>query len=840
MAHLLADLRFALRSLRRVPLFTAVAVLSIAFGIGANTAVFTLVDQVILRRMAVLNPAEIVHVTAAGTEQYGGSIGDGTELSYPMYRDLRNHNQVFSGVLCRASTSVTVGYGGRTEMAFGELVSGNFFTLLGLRAAAGRVLTATDDPVGGGRAVAVLGHDYFLSRFNGDRRIIGRRLVVNGHPFEIVGVVDRRFHGLDLGNPVQVYVPVTMQPKLGPSWLQIEGRRFRWVQVYARLKPGISAGQAQAGVLPLYRSILKQEATDAAFSGASAETKRRFLAGELSVNDASRGRSGFLRSVRDPLLILMAVAAGVLLIVSANVANLLIARGAARHRELALRLAVGASRRQIVRLLLVESLVLSVAGAALGVLVASWSAGMLLGYFVTPESPIAVTADADARIMAFTALLAVVTALVAGVVPAFRSTGMDIAPTLKSSGGAVVGEQPTLRKTLVVAQVALSFLLLIGAGLFLRSLDNLLAVDPGFRTSRVLSFSFDLERNGYQGERSRTFAKTLHDALRHMPGVASASYAFFGLLEGGGWGMGFTVEGYQPSRGDSAGAMCNGISPGFFKEMGVPLVAGREFDARDDAVQPPPEGWPYRVAVVNRTFVKRYFKDGRALGRHIGIGDDPGTSMPIEIVGVVKDMRYTAIREDDRPQVFFPYLQATGVSGITAYVRTEGDTDALMGTIRRRIADLDPSLALYNVSTLEGRVERSVVNERLIASLSSALSAMATVLSVVGLYGVMAYTVTRRTREIGIRMALGALASQIAVRVLREAAVLVTVGLVLGFGAAWWLGRYVQGQLYGVTPADTLTIVLAGVALSAVAAIAAVVPARRAARIAPMSALRDE
>jgi putative ABC transport system permease protein len=840
MAHLLADLRYALRSLRRVPLFTAVAVLSIAFGIGANTAVFTLVDQVILRKMAVVNPGEIVHVTAAGTEQYGGSIGDGTELSYPMYRDLRDHNPVFSGMLCRASTSLTVGYGGRTEVASGELVSGNFFTLLGLNAAEGRLLNVTDDPVGGGRAVAVLGHDYFRTRFNGDRGIIGRTLIVNGHPFEIVGVVDRQFHGLDLGNPVQVYVPVTMQPKLGPSWLQIEGRRFRWVQVYARLKPGISAAQAQAGVLPLYRSILKQEATDAAFSGASAETKRRFLAGELSVNDASRGRSGFFRSVRDPLLILMAVAAGVLLIVSANVANLLIARGAARHRELALRLAVGASRRQIVRMLLVESLVLSVAGAALGVLVASWSAGMLLGYFVTPESPIAVTADADARIMAFTALLAVVTALVAGIVPAFRSTGMDIAPTLKSSGGAVVSEQPTLRKTLVVAQVALSFLLLIGAGLFLRSLENLLAVDPGFRTSHVLSFSFDLERNGYQGERSRTFARTLQDALRNVPGVASASYAFFGLLEGGGWGMGFTVEGYQPSPGDSAGAMCNGISPGFFKEMGVPLVAGREFDARDDAVQPPPEGWPYRVAVVNQTFVKRYFKDGRALGRHIGIGDDPGTAMPIEIVGVVKDMRYTAIREDDRAQVFFPYLQATGVSGITAYARTEGETDALMGTIRRRIADLDPGLALYNVSTLEGRVERSVVNERLIASLSSALSAMATVLSVVGLYGVMAYTVTRRTREIGIRMALGALASQIAMRVLREAAVLVTVGLVLGFVAAWWLGRYVQGQLYGVTPADTSTIVLAGIALSTVAAIAAMVPARRASRIAPMSALRDE
>jgi predicted permease len=840
MAHTFADLRLALRSLRKVPLFTAVAVLSIAFGIGANTAVFTLVDQVVLRKMPVANPGEIVHVTAAGTEQYGGSIGDGTELSYPMYRDLRDRNRVFAGMLCRAATSLTVGYAGRTEVAYGELVSGNFFTVLGVGPSAGRVFTAADDPAGGGRAVAVLGHDYFIARFSGDPNVVGRSLVINGHPYEIIGVADRRFHGVDFASPTQVYVPVTMQPKVGPAWLQIDGRRFRWVQVYARLKPGISATQAQAGLLPLYRSVLQQESTDAAFAGASAETKRRFLAGQLSVNDASRGRSGLRDSVRDPLLILMAVAAGVLLIVSANVANLLIARGAARQREVALRLAIGASRRQIVRLLLMESLVLAIAGAALGVVVASWSAGVLLGYFVTPESPIAVAADPDVRIMAFTAMLAVVTALVAGLVPAFRSTGLDVAPTLKSTGGAVVGERPTLRKTLVVAQVALSFLLLIGAGLFLRSLQNLLAVDPGFRTSRVLAFSVDLEKNGYQGERSRTFARTLHDTLRTTPGTLAATLAFNGLLEGGGWGMGFRVEGYQPQPGESAGAMCNGVSVGFFREMGIPLVAGREFEERDDLVQPPPEDWPYRVAVVNQNFVKRFIKNGQALGRHIGIGSDPGIAMPIEIVGVVKDIKYTGIREDGLPQVFFPYRQATGVSWLTAYVRTSGDPDTLMRTIRRRIAGLDPALAIYSVTTLEDRVKRSVVNERLIASLSSALSVMATILSVVGLYGVMAYTVTRRTREIGIRMALGALASQIAARVLREAGALVGVGLALGFAAAWWLGRYVQAQLYGVTPADATTIVCAGIALAIVAAIAAVVPARRASRIAPMSALRDE
>jgi predicted permease len=757
-----------------------------------------------------------------------------------MYRDLRDNNQVFTGMFCRMATSLYAGHDKRNELATGELVSGNFFSLLGVGAAAGRVFTPSDDPVGGGRAVAVLGFNYWMSRFNGERSILGKTLVVNGHPFEVIGVAEQRFLGLDIGRPVQVYLPVTMQPKLGPSWLQIDGRRFRWVQVYARLKPGITSAQAQAGVLPLYRSILRREATDAAFANASPATKQRFLAGALTVADASRGHSGLRESVREPLLILMAVAAGVLLIVSANVANLLIARGASRHRELALRLAVGASRRQLMRLLLVESLVLAIAGAALGVVMASWGADMLLGFFVTPESPIAVNADPDARVLLFTVGLAILTALVAGIFPAFRSTSVDLAPTMKGSGGAVVNEQPRLRKTLVVAQVALSFLLLIGAGLFLRSLENLLAVDQGFRTSRVISFSFDLERSGYKPPRDRAFAQTLFDTLSTSPRVSSVAYAFFGLLEGGGWGMGFTVEGYQPAAGEGAGAMCNGVSPGFFKAMGVPIVAGREFDVRDDRIQPKPEGWPYRVAVVNQTFVNRYFKGGHALGRHIGIGDDPGTAMPIEIVGVVKDMKYTAIREDDRPQVFFSYLQANEIAGVTAYVRTDGDADAMMGTIRRRVAAIDPGLAIYNVATVKDRVESSVVNERLIASLSSALSAMATVLSVIGLYGVMAYTVTRRTREIGIRIALGALASHIAVRVLREAGALVSVGLLLGFGAAWWLGRYVQGQLYGVTPADASTILLAGAVLATVAALAAIVPAHRASRIAPMAALRDE
>jgi predicted permease len=837
LAQLASDLRYGMRSLRHAPLFTAVAVASMAFGIGANTAVFTLVDQVVLRTLPVERAEELVQVSAPDTETLGGGIGDGSELSYAMYRDLRDGNTVFTSMFCRMWARTHVFHNGRTEQTTGQLVSGTFFSALGVRPALGRLFSPADEGAEGAHPIAVLSHAYWQARFNGDPTVIGRTIVVNRHPLEIVGVAAAGFEGLDVGEPVQVYVPIVMLKQIGPAWLTLEDRRFRFVQLFGRLRPGVTAQQAQAGLQPLYRARLQEESKDAAFAAAAADTKRRFLEGRLRVDEASRGRSGLRRSVTEPLLILLTVAGGVLLIVCANVANLLIARGAARQRELALRLAVGASRAQVIRLLLVESLLLAIGGAVLGVGLASWGADLLLGFYTTPENAIAVSAQPDGRILLFTTALATCTALVAGAVPAFRSTRVDLAPALKSAGGAVLGEQPHLRKTLVVVQVALSFLLLIGAGLFVRSVRNLLEVDPGFQPSHVVTFRFDLGAAGYDKERGHAFANTFQQRLSNVPGVSSVGYAFQTLLNGGGWGMGFTVEGYKPPPGESAGSMANAVSPGFFKTMGMSIVAGRAIDERD--TQGFREGWAYRVAVVNETFAKRYFAGAVPVGRRIGIGDNPGTQTNIEVVGLVRNAKYTGIREEDRPQVFFPYLQAT-MEGVTAYVRTSQDPTAMMSTLRREMAALDPQLAIYEIGTLDERVEQSVVNERLIASLSAVLSVMATLLSVIGLYGVMAYLVARRTREIGIRMALGALGSQIARGVLREAALLVTAGLALGFIAAWQLGRYIEGQLYGVRPADAMTIALAAVTLTAVAAVATALPARRAASVAPMSALRGD
>ena len=840
MRYLPADLRSAIRSLARSPLFTFVAVLSMAFGIASNTAVFTLVDQVVLRRLPVDRPGELVQVHARGTESYGGGLGDGTELSYAMYRDLRDGNDVFSGMFCRMPTSLHVGHQGRTEQILGELVSGTFFTELGVDPAAGRLFTPRDERAPGAHPYAVLSFGYWQSRFNGDPAAIGRRITVNGHPLEIVGVVEPRFAGFDIGRAAQVYVPISMQPQMGPAWLQLEGRRFRWVQVFGRLRPGVSPEQAAAGLQPLYASLLRREASDEAFAGASEQTRRAFLEGRLTVSDASRGHSeaqdeGNAR----PLLILMGIAGGVLLIVCANVANLLIARGAARQRELALRAAVGAGRWQIARLLLVESLVLAVAGAAAGLVLATWGADVLLRFFEQPDVPLAITSGPDGRILLFTSAISMLVALLAGLAPALRGTRLDVAPALKSSGGAVVSDQPRLRKTLVVVQVALSFVLLVGAGLFLRSLQNLLDIDPGFRTERMLAFDFDLGRGGYEGPRSIEFSRTILERVSRVPGVSKAAFSFVSLLGGGGWGMGLTIEGYQARQGEFAGSLVNSVSPGFFDTLGMRLLAGREFTAQDDRGRAMQEGWPFTVAVVNETFARRYFEGTSPIGRRVGIGTDPGTPMPIEIVGLVGNARYQAIRENESPQIFVPILQGN-VESVTMYVRSERDPGTIMPDIRREIAALDPQLAVFGVRTLDQAVARSLVNERLVASLSAALSAMATLLAVIGLYGVMAYLVTRRTREIGIRMALGALSSQIAGRVAREAGTLILAGLVVGFAASWWLGRYVRSQLYGIEPADAATVAAAASTLALVAGVAALLPARRAASVTPMTALRDE
>jgi predicted permease len=840
MSHLLTDLRLAARSLARAPLFSLVAIVSVALGIGANTAVFTLLDQVALRPLPIERPDELVQIHARDEENYGGTMGNGTELSWPMLRDFQARGPRLAGVVGRFATELHVGYDGASERAGGDLVSGNFFQVLGVPAAIGRVFTPADDTTRSGHPLVVLGHDYWQRRFGGRADVIGRKVLLNGHPFTIIGVAAPGFYGLELGAATDVYVPLQMEPQLGPAWLKMDDRRFGWVQVYARLAPGVTPEQAHAALQPLFGAIRQDEARADAFQKASAETRRQFLRATLHVDSARHGQSNLRRQVADSLTILMAVAAGVLLIACANVANLLIARGAARERELALRRALGAGRGRLAWLLVAEAVVLATVGSLLGLVLATWGAGLLVDVFNSSDTAATVSATPDLRIVGFTTLIAIATALLSGVAPAVRAASGGLAPALKAAGGGVVKEQPRLRKSLVVVQVALSFLMLATAGLFVRSLDNLLRVHPGYTTTRVTSFSVDVAKSGYDGARGGQFGRELLQRLQATPGIEAAGFAVMGILEGGGWGMGFTVEGFTPKPGESAGSLVNAVSPGYFEALRAPILRGRALGPQDARTPAEGEEWPYRHAVVNETFVKRYLAGRDPIGRHVGFGGDPGTPTPITIVGVVADGKYMAIRERANAQIFVPAFETGGLENITVYVRSPLPTASVASAARAAVAGLDPGLPVFNVATLDERVGRSLRTERLVAGLSAAFATLATLLAIVGLYGVMTYTVTRRSREIGIRMALGARAAGVAGHIVREAGLLIAVGLILAAPLAWWLKRFIASELYNVEAADPLTLALAAGGLIGVGLLAAGIPARRAAHIDPMRALRDE
>jgi predicted permease len=833
-----SDLRYAWRGLRKAPMFTAVAVLSIALGIGANTAVFTLLDQVLLRLLPVAKPQELVLVTAQGL-QYGNGWGDGNELSYPRYAALRDHNEVFTGMLCRFAYTFHVSFAGRTERVDGELTSGSYFAVLGVGAHLGRTFDAGEDQIPNGHPVAVLSHAYWKARFGSDPTVIGKPLMVSNVAMTIIGVAQEGFDGVNQGTAAQIFVPMMMSERFVPFSDPIGDRRMRWLNVFARLRPGVTPEQAAVALQPFYASQLEREVKEGAFARASATDKANFLKGTVAVTPAGNGRSNLRRELTRPLWVLMAMVGCVLLIACANVANLLLARASARRREMAVRLAIGATRARILQQLLIESLLLAALGGVGGLAIATGGADFLLGFFRDPDSVLTVSAKPDLRVLAFTLTVSLATGLLFGLMPALQSARPALAPALKNEAGSVAGgSSDRLRKALVISQVALSLLLLIGAGLFIRSLRNLMAVNAGYDTTHLISFSVDPRMNGYEGVRSKQFAKTMLERIERLPGVSSAGFTGVGLLTGGSWNSTMTIEGGSARPADRVVTHNNPISPGYFTTMGMKVVTGRDFDARDEKMGPVARDAPPAVVIVNQTFVKRYLGDRNPLGVRIGFGRDPGTPTPIEIIGVVSDAKYRSLRGETEPQAFFAFLAGPDVGGFTIYVRTKTAPDATFPALRRVVQEIDPNLPLYAMQTFDTRIERSLSNERLIASLSAVFGVLATLLAMIGLYGVMAYTVARRTREIGIRMALGALSRDIAGMILRDVTLLVAVGLAIGLPAAWALGRYVETQLFGITAADPATMAAAVAVLASVAALAGLIPARRAARINPVRALR--
>jgi len=820
--------------LQKSPLFTSVAIASLALGLGANTSIFNMLDQAILRPLPVKNPRQLALITTPGAAR-GMYNGDNSErlFSRPFYIELRDRNQVFSGLLARFPAAVNFVYQGQSESIAADVVSGNFFGVLGVPAAKGRVLSADDDINKSGHPVVVLGYAFWQRRFGGDASIIGRPVRVNSALMTVIGITPREFFGVNVGRNPDVYVPLAMKAEITPTWDKYDDRTAHFLHLIGRLKPGITIKQASPSLQVIFKPMLAADL--AALKGAIPQRFRdRFLAKSLVLTRADNGVPTFRETNGTPLYVLMAMVGLVLLIAGANVANLLVARSLGRQKEIAIRLALGASRRDIVRQLLAESMLLAILGAFAGLLVSAWTSGILIQMLPGDSGSSGLSASLDPRTVAFTFVLAIVTGVGFGLLPAIQSTRPNVYPTLKDQGGSVIGGfgQMRSRQALVVAQVALSLLLLVGAGLFTRSLLNLRKLDPGFKTSNLVTFSLDASRNGYQPERIRETYQTMWEKLGSVPGVRSAALNDVMPLTGDINMNGIHVQDYQPKQDESMSPYFSTVSPGYFSTVGIPLLLGRDFTEADRT-------GAGKVAIVNETFAHDFFHGENPLGRRFGLGPNEKV-FDIEIVGVVKDAKYDSLRNGKLRYAYVPCLQDPSPGYITVEVRTAAAPEAIIPALRREVAKIDPNLAIFDLKTMEARVDESLFADRLIAILCACFGALATLLASIGLYGVMAFSVARRTREIGIRIALGAGRRRVLSMVLKEVAWMCLIGVGVGIPLALALSRYLVSQLYGVAPTDAPTLVFAALTMMFVALAAGFLPARRAATIDPIIALRYE
>ena len=833
MATLLADLRLAFRGLRRNPLFATVAILSLALGIGANTAIFTLMDQVLLRKLPVDRPDELVMLYQQGTHN-GSNMGTRMH-SYPIYQDYQQKAEPLAEVICRRLVPASVSIDNQTERLQAEMVSGNYFAMLGVKPALGRVFSSQeDDQLYGGHPNVVLSYDYWVNRFARDPGVLGRKILVNDSPMTIVGVSARGFAGIDPAGSPQIRVPVLMKDAMVPewTWLQPANRRARWVQVFARLKPGYTVESARAPLQGLFTQVRQYEMTLPAANSWSAYSREQFMKGKLLVESAAMGFSSLRNDFSTALIVLMCMVGLVLLIACANVANLLIARGFMRQREIAVRLSLGASRWRLVKQLLVESLVLSFLGGAVGIGLAYVLTGGLLSLVPAGSTPLLIRPEPDVRILAFTFLLTGTTGIIFGLLPAMRASSPDPWTTLKDTMGSIAGTGGSLflRKGLVAAQVALSFLLLFGAGLFVRSLQNLQGTETGVDLDNLITFQVSPALSGYDNPRGIDFYQRLLERLNSAPGVKSAAMTAVPILAGNEWDNSMSVEGHRAADGEDMQAFMNALSPGYFATMKIPLLEGRDFTRADYKPNS-------NVAIVNRRFAEHFFKGKSAIGKRLGNGGGPNAKLTIEIIGVVENSLYEGPREGVRRQVFIPHY---GANSAAIYVRGAVPSSALYGTVRNELKQIDAAMPLYDLKTLQGQLDETLLSDRLVALLSAGFGLLATLLASIGLYGVMAFVVARRRKELGIRLALGAQPGFVIWLVMREVVLLVTIGLAVGIPAALALGQYVSSQLYGIQPRDPLIAGGTMLLLLIVSGAAGLIPATRASRIDPILALRHE
>ena len=826
------DFRFGLRTLGRSPVFTAVAVLSLALGIGVNTALFSFIDRLLLRSLPVQDPELLMLLDSPGPLR--GRVENDQAFSWPVWRDIRDRNDVFSGVLARFGAPVSLTWKNNTELVSGELVSGNYFEVLGVRPHLGRLFTSSDDATPGGHPVAVLGHGFWTRKFGADPSAVGQKILVNNHPYDVIGVSAARFDGVMVGQTADIYVPLSMKAQITPTFDGLDRRNYWFLNVFARLKAGITPEQAQARMEPVYRRILETDV--AALNVPGERFNKLYLEKKLLVKPGYQGRSSLRARMSKPSLVLMSMVGLVLLIACTNIANLLLARAAARQKEIAIRLSLGASRWHLVRQLFIESLVIALAGGAFGVLAAVWAGDLLLTFVPGFSSPTASTPDwttPDARVLAFNFGVAVLTAVLFGLVPALKATRPAVSSTLKDQAGSVSSStgDVRLRKGLVAAQIALSLLLLTGATMFARSLRNLRSTDPGFVPDNVVSFSMDPSLSGYEGQQATAVLERVSDAIGGIEPVKSVALTDNAVLSENISMATVNIEGYQRKEDEDMNPDFAHVSPGYFHAMGVRLVAGREFTIADRADT-------QKVAIINEPFAKRFFPKESPLGRRIGIGRD---KPEVTIVGVVASYRHRDMRDTGRLMYYMPYLQHDSRPGAyTYYVRSAGDTSAIANAIRTAARRAAPAVPVFDMKTMESQMDEILAIDRAVSTMSAFFGLLATTLAAVGLYGVMAYTVTRRTREIGIRVALGAERSSVLWLVLREVALLAAIGMGVGLPVTVVLSRYVESQLYGVKPADPLTYAVSAVMMLITASVAGLLPANRASRVDAVQALRYE
>ena len=828
------DVRFAFRVLLKSPVFLAVAVLSLALGIGANTAVFTVIDSALVRQLWVQDPEELVLFNWDFDSTPPGSSHDGwmlrtpegrrttTSLTYPMFERFQEDGAVLSSTFAFAEMyRVSITAEGAAELSTGLLVTGGYFDGLGLQPGLGRLLAEEDDRLGAAPA-AVLSHGYWQRRFGGDRGVLGQPIGINGQPFTVVGVAPAGFRGTSqVGSRPAIYVPMGQTDLISRRPGALESRRLWWIQVMGRLRPGHTVQQAESAMQVIFARTVAEEWGD---SGAQPPNQPPVL----RLTSGAKGLDEMRQSMASPLFIAWTVCGVVLLIACANLAGLLLARSGARRREIAVRLSMGATRLHLIRQLLTESLLLSGAGAALGLVLAF--VGVEAAYGLLPAqmgSEVALDLQISPRVLGFTLLVTILTGILFGLAPAIRSSGMELTSALKDETGTTAsGRRATAGRVLVVAQVALSLALLIVAGLFTRTLGNLHRIDPGFNADGLLLFRVDPRLSGYEGDELASLYGRMQDELTLLPGVRSATMSPFSLIAGRGSWTSLTPPDGPPDA--SVRVQIYSVAPNFLETMQIPLLAGRDLARRDGADAT-------RVAVVNERFAREIFAGANPTGRMFGFGD----TADVQVVGMSRDAKNHSLRDEILPTVYLPYLQRGRLRSMTFSLRTAGEPAALISAVRGVVRRIDPNLPLFEVKTLGDQIDETLLQERQFARLASLFGGIALALSCIGLYGLLSHAVVRRTREFGIRQALGAGRRDLTMLIMGELR-LVVLGIVLGIGLSFAATRWIASMLYGLDANDPISLGAATLLLLAVATMAAYIPARRASRVDPMTALRFE